>query len=423
MSLKLLILALLALPAFPQTKFVGPPRYPETVYASLPSAASNTGRYFTVTDCNSKACTAGSGSVWATVLSDGSTWTAASGGASGGTGSVCTPISATGATAINWNTAGPGSTACNYIQVTLTGNISLTFSNGGANLTIMWIQDGTGGRTVTLAGNMGVKLVWCTIDATASAKTLQDIVYDGTNYDGGGCPAATNGTVMSAALGGTGQSTYTKGDLLGAPGGATLNKLSVGGDGLVLTADAASTNGIKWASTTAVGGTRTIYLDLGGYNAAGIGVAYGWTWQNSATGIASTLVATVAGVPTLSNSGTPTMSKAIWLPEDYSSGLAITLFIQDASGVGGHARFIYGNVCWVSGSAPTGTMANTATSADTTFTGFANNLTIASTAIGTTGCSAGSPMIIQVRRDNTVGSNAAAPLAIITAKMTYTSAY
>lgn len=60
-------------------------------------------------------------------------------------------------------------------------------------------------------------------------------------------------TPVSAANGGTGQSTYTKGDLLVAPGGATLNKLAVGTDAQVLTADAASTNGVKWA--TAGGGT------------------------------------------------------------------------------------------------------------------------------------------------------------------------
>lgn len=55
-------------------------------------------------------------------------------------------------------------------------------------------------------------------------------------------------TPVSAANGGTGQSTYTKGDLLAAPGGATLNKLAVGTDAFVLTADAASTNGVKWAA-------------------------------------------------------------------------------------------------------------------------------------------------------------------------------
>jgi len=54
--------------------------------------------------------------------------------------------------------------------------------------------------------------------------------------------------------GGTGQSTYTKGDILASPGSNTLNKLAVGTDTFVLTADAASTNGIKWAAASG-GGT------------------------------------------------------------------------------------------------------------------------------------------------------------------------
>jgi hypothetical protein len=48
--------------------------------------------------------------------------------------------------------------------------------------------------------------------------------------------------------GGTGQTSYTKGDLLAAAGSTTLNKLAVGTDGQVLTADSASTDGVKWAT-------------------------------------------------------------------------------------------------------------------------------------------------------------------------------
>lgn len=74
-----------------------------------------------------------------------------------------------------------------------------------------------------------------------------------------GTPASgtlTNCTGLLAPGGGTGQSTYTKGDILASPGFNTLNKLAVGTDGFVLTADAASTNGIKWAA--AAGGGPTI---------------------------------------------------------------------------------------------------------------------------------------------------------------------
>lgn len=68
------------------------------------------------------------------------------------------------------------------------------------------------------------------------------------NCSNGGSGVATP---VSAANGGTGQSTYTKGDLLASPGGAVLNKLAVGSDTQVLTADAASLNGMKWAAAGA----------------------------------------------------------------------------------------------------------------------------------------------------------------------------
>ncbi len=73
----------------------------------------------------------------------------------------------------------------------------------------------------------------------------------------GGDVTNSGNTVTLATIGvskgGTGQTTYTKGDLLTAPGGASLNKLGVGTDGQVFTADSASTNGVKWAS--AAGGS------------------------------------------------------------------------------------------------------------------------------------------------------------------------
>jgi hypothetical protein len=57
--------------------------------------------------------------------------------------------------------------------------------------------------------------------------------------------------------GGTGQTTYTKGDLIVTPGSTTLNKLGVGTNGQMLTADAASANGVKWAGSN----RRTCIID------------------------------------------------------------------------------------------------------------------------------------------------------------------
>ena len=48
----------------------------------------------------------------------------------------------------------------------------------------------------------------------------------------------------------------TKGDIL-VTTGSVLNRLAVGTNGFVLTADSAETNGVKWAVTAAAGGLNT----------------------------------------------------------------------------------------------------------------------------------------------------------------------
>jgi hypothetical protein len=74
------------------------------------------------------------------------------------------------------------------------------------------------------------------------------------------------GAAVQVLDGGTGQTTYTKGDLIAAAGGTTLNKLSVGTDGQTLTADAASTNGVKWAGSN----RRTCVIDNDSHSGAAL---------------------------------------------------------------------------------------------------------------------------------------------------------
>lgn len=86
-----------------------------------------------------------------------------------------------------------------------------------------------------------------------SSYTISGDFLKSANFVVSGAGAVTTGTwsatAITAAKGGTGQTTYTKGDLLVTPGGTTINKLAVGTDGQVLTADAASTNGVKWSGS------------------------------------------------------------------------------------------------------------------------------------------------------------------------------
>src|SRR5882724_6796057 len=66
----------------------------------------------------------------------------------------------------------------------------------------------------------------------------------------------TSNTPVTTQQGGTGQSSYVKGDLLVATNAATLSRVAVGTDGQVLTADPTQPSGVKWASPgSSPGGT------------------------------------------------------------------------------------------------------------------------------------------------------------------------
>jgi hypothetical protein len=66
------------------------------------------------------------------------------------------------------------------------------------------------------------------------------------------CRNATNITsgLLPVAQGGTGQSSYTKGDIIAASGATTLGKLGVGTNGQSLVADSTQTLGVRWGDVT-----------------------------------------------------------------------------------------------------------------------------------------------------------------------------
>jgi len=82
-----------------------------------------------------------------------------------------------------------------------------------------------------------------TFIGTTNSSMLGTLIYDirSPQSDGGG-------HVQSANKGGTGQTTYSKGDILIASSSSVLTKLAIGLDTQVLTANSAMATGIYWAT-------------------------------------------------------------------------------------------------------------------------------------------------------------------------------
>ncbi len=93
------------------------------------------------------------------------------------------------------------------------------------------------------------------VGLVGSSSAVGTLAYDvrSPNSDGGG-------HVQSAVKGGTGQTTFAKGDLLVAQNSTTISKLSAGANDAVLIADSAVATGVKWgaAPTISVSSTTAI---------------------------------------------------------------------------------------------------------------------------------------------------------------------
>ena len=88
--------------------------------------------------------------------------------------------------------------------------------------------------------NDGIKKLETFVGTLSS--TAGTLIYDirATASDGGG-------HIQGANKGGTGQTAYTKGDVLVARSASVLSKISIGSDNQVLTADSNQNSGVKWA--------------------------------------------------------------------------------------------------------------------------------------------------------------------------------
>ncbi len=98
---------------------------------------------------------------------------------------------------------------------------------------------------------------WQLVTGTGTVTSVDvDGGTSGLVFTGGAITASGIITLSSGVLtedyGGTGNSGYTKGDILVATGASTLVKLGVGTNGYVLTADSGEVSGIKWDTGAAV---------------------------------------------------------------------------------------------------------------------------------------------------------------------------
>jgi hypothetical protein len=145
--------------------------------------------------------------------------------------------------------------------------------------------------TGLVKADVGLGNVDNTSDATknAATATLTNKTIDGSLNTLSNIPLGTATGTLAATKGGTGVTSFTKGDILVASNSTTLTKLGIGSDGQVLVADSSQTTGNKW--TTLQQGNKN-YITYGNFEN---GATTGW----SAVGCASL----TNGIPTSVGSG------------------------------------------------------------------------------------------------------------------------
>jgi len=121
------------------------------------------------------------------------------------------------------------------------------------------------------------------------ASTLGTIIGDlrSASSDGGG-------HVQSAAKGGTGQTTFTKGDLLVAQNSSTVSKLGVGSNTQTLEADSTTAAGIKWVDSKTNRIHASVLSSVTGQGVVAEGSVFSVTIPGSTLGTGNAIRATLS---------------------------------------------------------------------------------------------------------------------------------
>ncbi len=189
-------------------------------------------------------------------------------------------------------------------------------------------------KNISVKDDAGVVKHGVQTQAGSSHQFLTSIADDGTVSKAQPSFSDISGTA-TAAQGGTGQSSFTKGDILVATGSTTLAKLGVGSDGTVITADSTQTDGIKWASTAQFTNAQT-FSSSGTWTKPGgitfvrvICVGAGGTGGGGAGGSAGTQRGGGGG------GGGGARNESIFLASDLTSTVTVTVGAAGAAGTGG----------------------------------------------------------------------------------------
>lgn len=182
--------------------------------------------------------------------------------------------------------------------------------------------------SIETAQNTGLSEIQTFVGTLAS--TAGTLIYDirSPNSNGGG-------HVQTAVLGGTGQTSFTKGDILAGQSNSTLSRLAVGVDGQILSADSTKATGITWIdnSRTKLYTSTSIIGTVGGETSI-----YSVTVPGSTLGTTNALRSTTQLVQWTTSPGSSILAVA-----QYGNGNSSSILMaQDAGGGGfGMGQFIH----------------------------------------------------------------------------------
>lgn len=208
------------------------------------------------------------------------------------------------------------------------------------------------------------------------------------------------GGTVPASSGGTGQTSYTKGDLLAASAATTLTKLGVGTNTYVLTADSTQATGMKWAASA--GGITTYDVPIFGHCSS---TPILWTGANGFTAPSPSAYNVGGGKPclprnTYTDAGDAALEAQLYLPTNWNGGTVSVPAFYVSSAIADNTKNMYWTIatsCTDDGEATASFTAGDALTIANVDT--ANKQRIVSlAALDMTGCSAGDFAKIRVAR-------------------------